>query len=117
RMTSSLVELKPETGTIFKLGANPAQPALAAVKNGLAFVVQAEPQEGQYPEGADGAGFSVEVYHHDAPGAGEYTELELLSPLRRLEAGATLITRWNVHALPKDDPSGAIAGIMGSESD
>ena len=81
------------------------------------FVAHAAPQEGQYPEGADGAGFSVEVYHHDAPGLGEYTELELLSPLRRLDAGATLITRWNVHALPKDDASATIARIIGSESD
>ena len=101
-LSPTLLQIEPITGAGFKLGAHPPQPALAAVKDGVAFVQHADPQPGQYPEGADGAGLSVEVYHHHAPGAGEYVELELLSPLHRLDEGATLTTRWNLHALPKE---------------
>jgi len=112
-LSSSLLQIEPVTGTMFKLGANPIKPALAAVKDGWAFVQRADPQEGQYPEGADGAGMSVEVYHHDLPGAGEYTELEMLSPLRRLDAGATLTTRWSIHEVPKNDLRASIESLLG----
>jgi hypothetical protein len=101
-LSPSLLRVQPITGTGFKLGADPKRPALAAVKNGLAFVQRSVPQEGQYPEGADEAGLSVEVYHHNLPPPRQYTELELLSPLRRMDAGATLVTRWNIHELPRD---------------
>ena len=100
-LSPTLLELQPKTGQGFKLGAHPLQPALAAVQDGLAVVQRADPQEGQYPEGTDGAGLSVEVYHHDAAGAGEYVEMEFLSPLRRLDQGASLTTRWSLHGLPE----------------
>lgn len=100
-LSARLLELHPKTGQGFKLGAHPLQPALAAVQDGLAFVQRADPQEGQYHEGTDGAGLSVEVYHHDASGTGEYVEMEFLSPLRRLEQGASLTTLWSVHRLPE----------------
>jgi hypothetical protein len=96
-LSPTLLELHPITGTLYKFGAHPARPALVAVKDGLAFLQTDDPQEGQYPEGADGAGLSLEVYHHDAPGPGEYIELEHMSPLRRLDAGATLTTHWSLH--------------------
>ena len=105
-LSPSLLKIQPVTGEIFKLGANPKQPALATVKDGIAFVQRADPQDGQYPDGADGAGLSVEVYHHDLPGPGEYTELELLSPLRRLDQGATLTTRWTLREWPAEPPHG-----------
>jgi hypothetical protein len=101
-VSPSLLELHPTTGTIYKFGAHPTRPALVAVKDGVAFLQTADPQEGQYPEGADGAGLNVEIYHHDTSGPGEYTELEHLSPLRRLDAGATLTTRWSLHEVAKD---------------
>ena len=101
-ISPTLLQITPKTGTVWKLGSHPKRPALAAVKDGMVLVGRAEPQEGAYPEGADGAGLSIEVYHHDLLGAGEYTELEFLSPLRRLDKGASLTTRWNVHPLPKE---------------
>jgi hypothetical protein len=105
-LSASMLKIQPVTGEGFKLGANPKQPALATIKDGIAFVQRADPQDGQYPEGADGAGLSVEVYHHDLPGPGEYTELEFLSPLRRLDAGATLTTRWTLVGFPDEQPHG-----------
>ena len=116
-LSPSLLRLQPKSGIVFKLGAHPKVPALAAVKDGFVFVMKADPQDGQYPEGAAGAGLSVEVYHHHLPGPGEYTELELLSPLRRMDRGAQLVTRWNIHALPKtppDEPQ-AVARLLGLE--
>jgi len=105
-LSPSVLKIRPVPGEGFKLGASPKQPALATVKDGLAFVQRADPQDGQYPEGGDGAGLSVEVYHHDLPGPGEYTELEFLSPLRRLDGGATLTTRWTLVAWPDEQPHG-----------
>jgi hypothetical protein len=98
-LSPTLMRIQPITGTGFKLGADVKKPALAAVRNGLAFVQRSVPQEGQYPEGAEDAGLSVEVYHHNQPPPRQYTELELLSPLRRMDAGASLVTRWNIHEL------------------
>ena len=40
---------------------------------------------------------SIEVYHHDLKASGEYVEIEQLSPLRRLDKGITLMTRWSIH--------------------
>ena len=111
-VSPSLLQIAPVTGTVFKLGAHPSKPALAAVKDGLAFVLRSDPQEGQYPEGADGAGLSVEVFHSDLPGTGEYTELELLSPIRRLDKGATLTTRWNIHPVEKDGVRAAVEQLL-----
>lgn len=107
-LSPSLLRIRPVTGEGFKIGASPKQPALATVKDGLAFVQRADAQDGQYPEGADGAGLSVEVYHHHLPGPGEYTELEFLSPLRRLDEGATLTTRWTLREWPSDPPHGEV---------
>lgn len=102
-LSPTLLRIELVPGEIFKMGAHPPQPALAVVRDGSAFVQKADPQpKSDYPEGADGAGLSVEVYHHDAPGAGEYVELEFLSPLGRLDRGVTLTTRWSIHALPAD---------------
>ena len=95
-----LLQVKPEPGVNFKLGAHPKLPALAVEKDGHVFLQRADAQEGMYPEGAEGAGLSVEVYHHDLKGSGEYVELEQLSPLRRLDKGISLTTRWSIHPLP-----------------
>ncbi len=101
--TATLLRLAPRVGAGWKMGAHPPQPALAAVREGFAFVQRSDPQKGDYPEGVDGAGLSVEVYHHSAAPPDQYLELELLSPLRRLDQGATLTTRWNIHALPQGE--------------
>jgi hypothetical protein len=100
-LSPKLLRIQPVTGAGFKLGAHPAKPALAAVRKGLVFLQRADRQEGEYPEGVEGAGFSVEVYHHSQPPPNQYTELELLSPLRRLDQGAELVTRWSIHEVPE----------------
>lgn len=110
-LSQTLLRLQPRSGASYKIGAHPPQPALAAVKDGLAFVIRADPQQGQYPEGADGAGFSIEVYHHNLPPPRQYTELEPMSPLRRLDQGATLTTRWNIHVVPKSDSVDLAAAV------
>ena len=112
-LSPSLLQIRPVAGTGYKLGAHPAKPALAAVHRGEAFLQRADPQEGQYPEGADEAGLSVEVYHHHLPPPGQYTELELLSPLRRLDQGATLTTRWNVHPVKAGSERESIEQLFG----
>ncbi len=95
-LNPGLLQIKTIVGTGFKLGADARKPALASVKDGLAFVLTADPEKGQYPEGADGAGMSIEIYHHDLPPPREYVELEFLSPLRKLDEGATLRTHWRI---------------------
>ena len=107
-----LLQLKPEPGVSFKLGSHPTRPALATAKDGLVFLQRADPQEGMYSEGADGAGLSVEVYHHDLKGSGEYVELEQLSPLRRLDKGLALTTRWSIHPLPATPPEGRTRELL-----
>ncbi len=112
-LSPALLRLDHIPGEISKMGAHPSQPALAAVKDGTAFVQKADPQpNADYPQGADGAGLSVEVYHHDLRGTGEYVELEFLSPLRRFDAGVTLTTHWSIHALPKDWNAETIERLM-----
>jgi hypothetical protein len=112
-LSTSLLELKPVPGIAYKLGAHPAKPALAAVRQGLVFLVRADAQSGQYPEGADGAGLSVEVYHHDLPGAGEYFELEPHSALRRMDQGATLTTRWSIQRLESAEVASEVERLLG----
>ena len=92
---------RPGRAPVGEFPGTPARPALATVKEGLAFLQRADPQEGMYPEGAPEAGLSVEVYHHDQKGNGQYVELEQLSPLRRLDQGITLTTRWSIHPVPE----------------
>ncbi|MHA3772884.1 hypothetical protein ACXR0O_15225 [Verrucomicrobiota bacterium sgz303538] len=112
-LTPTLLHLRPTVGAMFKLGAHPAQPALATVKDGVVFIQRADAQEGQYPEGADRAGLSVEVYHHNLPPPGEYTELEFLSPLRRLDQGLQLTTRWSLQSVSKESPREDVEKLLG----
>jgi hypothetical protein len=95
-LSPTLLQLRPPTGSVFKIGAHPPKPALASLKNGVVFLATADPQKGLYPEGGDGAGLSVEIYHHNLRPPREYTELEFLSPLGRLDKGLTLVTRWSL---------------------
>ncbi len=111
-LTPTLLKIRPITGTVYKLAADPVKPSLVAVKDGVAFVLQAEPQKGQYPEGAPDAGMTLEIYHHPLPPPREYTELEFLSPLHRLEEGATLTTRWSLKDLAKDAGPEEIARLL-----
>ena len=110
-----LLRITPTEGTVWKLGAAPPLPALAAVKGNKIFMQRAEPQKGTYPGGPDRGGFSVEVYHHNLPGPGQYTELEFLSPLRRFDEGMVLTTRWKVHTLSAPVSDEALRGLLRAE--
>jgi hypothetical protein len=97
-----LLKITPTTGGSYKLGADSPVAAIAAVKGSVAFVQRAQKLDGQYPDGAEGAGLPVEFYNHGEGGVSQYIELELLSPLLRFRKGdsQTFVTRWSLHALP-----------------
>ena len=127
-ISPTLLEIRPTVGEVFKLGAHPERPALAAVRNGVLFLQRTEvefsvkgeaaPRRGprdpgaQYPEGADGAGLSVEFYHHNLPPPRHYIELELLSPLRPARKGAALTTRWSLHDIGARPAAEAAAELL-----
>jgi hypothetical protein len=97
-----LLKITPTSGGGYKLGADSPVVSIAAVKDGMAFVQRTEKVKAQYPDGAEGAGLTVEFYNHGESGPGNYVELELMSPLYRLKIGEskTLVTRWSLHTLP-----------------
>ncbi len=110
RLSPTLLRVKPTSGKSYKLGGDSPVSALAAVAERTVWVQRAELQPGAYPEGADGAGLPIEFYNHGAAGAGQYVELEMLSPQRALKKGESvaLTVRWNLHALAAaDSTSGA----------
>lgn len=103
------VSPRPLAGGSAKFGVDAPVSSLVAVKGGLAWLQQSAKPAGQYPDGADGAGFPVEVYVNGDPNA-YYVELELLGPLVNLFKGAkmTHTVRWSLHDLPSknlDDPA------------
>ena len=122
-ISPTLLEFRPPVGAGFKVGAHPEKPALAAVRDGVLFLQRAEVQvatrklpmdpTAQYPEGADGAGLSVEYYHHNLPPPRQYFELELLSPLRPAREGAAFTTRWSLHEIGTRAPAEAAAELLG----
>lgn len=97
------------TGGGVKFGVDAPVSSLVAVKNGVAWLQQSAKPAGQYPDGADGAGFPTEIYVNGDPKL-NYVELELLGPLVNLFKGAkmTHTVRWSLHDLPSknlDDPA------------
>jgi hypothetical protein len=97
-VSPTLMEINPVIGKGFKIGADPKRPMLAAVRGKELFLQKAQEfKDGaQYPEGADGAGMSVEYYQHSEPPPRQYIELELLSPLGRIQDGMEFATRWSI---------------------
>lgn len=97
-----VLKLTPQSGIIYKVGADATVPAIAAVKGNSAFLQRADLQKGQYPDGAESAGMTVEYYNHWDAGPAQYVELELLSPLFLFKPGdsKSFTTRWSLHALP-----------------
>lgn len=87
-----------------KIGLDAPVSALASVRDGVAFVQKSALPQGQYPDGADGAGFPVELYINGDPKT-FYYELELLGPLQNFVAGSkwTHTVRWSLHDLPSKD--------------
>jgi len=94
------------TGGGIKFGTDAPNASLVAVKGNVAWLQQAAKPAGEYPDGADGAGFPVETYVNgskDAP----YVELELCGPLVNMFAGMTTThtVKWSLHDLPSKDVS------------
>jgi hypothetical protein len=90
----------------YKIGVDAPVAAIAAVKNGVVFLERAPRPQGDYPDGAIGAGFPVQLYDSGGDNAREhFTELELTSPLRPFRKGSrwTHTLRWSLHRLPSTD--------------
>lgn len=101
----NLIQVVPEpTGGGVKLGFDTKIAALASVKDGVAWVQKAARPQGEYPDGADGAGFPVELYVNGDPKV-YYQELEILGPLQFFYKGTswTHTVRWSLHDLPSSD--------------
>ncbi len=98
-----------------KIGLDSPVSALASVRDGMAFVQKSALPKGQYPDGADGAGFPVEFYVNGDPKT-YYYELELLGPLHNFVNGSkwTHTVRWSLHDLPsKDALSSEVGAAVG----
>lgn len=95
------VSPRPLDQSSAKIGVDAPVSKIVAVKGDLAWLQQSAKPAGQYPDGADGAGFPTEVYVNGDPNA-YYVELELLGPLVNLFKGAkmTHTVRWSLHDLP-----------------
>jgi len=101
-ISPSLLQITPSPGAAYKIGADSRVAALVAVKDHTAWRIAAARPRGEYPDGAEGAGFPIEFYNHSDPPPAHYVELELLSPLRLFHKGTrwTHTVRWSLHPLP-----------------
>lgn len=111
KVSPTLLRLNPTSGTGYKIGSDSSVPSIAAVVDRTVWLQRAEFQAGNYPDGADGAGFPIEYYNHNAAGAGQYIELELLSPRSALKKGESIThnIRWSLHTLKTGGLSEAAA--------
>ena len=105
RVKPNLIRVDPKSGPSgAKLGFDTKISALASVKDGVALVQKSARPDGQYPDGADDAGFPTELYINGDAKA-YYAELEILGPLQLYSAGTsnTHTVRWSLHDLPSTD--------------
>ena len=108
-LSPTLLRVLPSSKSSYKIGVDAPRNVIASVKDGVAFVQKAGHPDGEYPDGAAGAGFGVELYNNVAPA---YNELELLSPLRvyhasekdgKMGTSFTYSVRWSLYRLPSED--------------
>ena len=105
RVAPNLIRIEPKSGPGgAKMGFDSKISALAAVKDGVALVQKSARPDGQYPDGADEAGFPTELYINGDPKV-YYAELEILGPLQPYYVGTsyTHTVRWSLHDLPSTD--------------
>jgi hypothetical protein len=107
-ISPTLLMAQTSRDTDYKIGVDAPFVAIAAVKDGVAFVQRAANASGDYPDGAAGAGFPVELYNNSGHGL-FYAELELLSPMRTYKTGTSFkhTVRWSLHRLSADDVNSA----------
>ena len=100
-----LMKIEPSAdGSTPKIGFDTPIAALAAVRDGVAWLQKSARPDGQYPDGKDGAGFPLETYINGKPEM-YYQELEFLAPLQDFTIGTswTHTVRWSLHDLPSTD--------------
>ena len=105
RVKPNLIRVDPKSGPGgAKMGFDTKISALASVKDGVALVQKSARPDGQYPDGADEAGFPTELYINGDP-KNYYQELEILGPLQNYYVGTsnTHTVRWSLHDLPSTD--------------
>jgi hypothetical protein len=101
-----MLQYVPSQKSGLKIGVDAPVAAIAAVKNGVVFLERAPRPQGEYPDGALGAGFPVQLYDSGGTNAREhFIELELSSPLRPFRKGSRWkhTLRWSLHRLPSTD--------------
>ena len=111
---TGLLRVTPSTSGSYKIGLDSPVTAIAALREGTLFVQRGDHPRGRYPDGADEAGFPVELFDFGDAGY-HYLELELLSPLVLLAEGGhcTFTVRWSLHPLPAPTPE-AISALLGA---
>ena len=111
---ADLLRLRPTTQGQTKIGLDSPVSGLVALRGGIAFVQRAAKPRGNYPDGASGAGFPVEIYHNPQPA---YSELELLSPLQLYKPGNKVrhTVTWHLFKLPDADATSPQAAQFAAE--
>ena len=108
-VSPTLLQVIPTLSGDYKIGTDAPRAAIAAVKNGVAFVQRAARPEGNYPDGEAGkSGTPVQLFSAGNAKA-NYLELEMLSPIFSFKPGArwTHAVRWSLHSLPSEDVNDA----------
>ena len=98
-ISPTLLKIEPQSrGGGVKMGLDAPVSAIASVKNGTTFLLKTAKPAGNYPDGADEAGFPVELYVNGDEKT-FYCELELLAPLQDFFVGTktTHTMRWSLH--------------------
>lgn len=98
-LSPSLLKIEPQSkGSGVKIGVDSPVSAIASVRNGTTFLLKTAKPKGNYPDGADEAGFPVELYVNGDKNV-FYVELELLAPLQNFFVGTkfTHTMRWSLH--------------------
>jgi hypothetical protein len=101
-VTPTLLQLRPVAAGDYKIGADSPVATIVAVRDGIALRLRAPKPSGQYPDGADKAGFPIEIYSSGPQKKGEvFCELELLGPLKFTRAGQSWrhTVRWDLRRL------------------
>ncbi len=115
-----MVRAEPSKQGVYKIGVDAPVVALASVTGNIAFVEKSARFPGDYPDGALGAGFPLEVYNNPSPA---YVELELLGPLRTYFGSPggkvvgtrwTQTVRWSLHKLQSPGDEEEIARLLNS---
>jgi hypothetical protein len=100
-ISPTLLQMRPAPAGSYKIGVDSPVAAIAAVKGDTIFRQRAARPQGDYPDGALGHGFPIELYNSGVESA-QYMELELLSPLRIFRIGSHWrhTVRWSLHSMP-----------------